>query len=290
MVTWHTGQAWRVVNGLNKLDQQIRAYAPRSIPPATNPDSWGALADNAHSTSSDHYPHFYSALGSTAVVCARDFPHAPGLGLSGPVVTEHLRRQRDPRVGYIICAGRITGPNHGWAWDPYDGADPHDTHFHVSSVHGSVADSTAAWSLPGGAVPAPSPIRGDHEMIYTVTGVPAGAVDCLGSPVVNNSRCLATPRGPLGLTGPEAASLPVAYWTTDSVDMAWSRLQVVCDAMRSTVLIDDATREALATAAGQAVKDSLGAGGALEARLTAWANSVDGQAALVAAANAAEDS
>lgn len=54
------------------------------------------------------------------------------------------------------------------------------------------------------------------------------------------------------------------------------------------LVIDDATRDALALAAGQAVKDAIGT--SLEARLTAWANSADGQAALVAAANKAEDS
>jgi hypothetical protein len=148
-MTWHTGQAWRVVNSLNKLNDQIRAYAPRAVPPATDVNAWGALADNAHSTSSDHYPHYYSALGGTAVVCARDFPHAPGLGLDGHVVTEALRISRDPRIGYLICDRRITGPNHGWRWETYTGDDPHDTHFHVSSVHDGRADSTAPWPLPG---------------------------------------------------------------------------------------------------------------------------------------------
>lgn len=149
MPTWHTGQAWRIVNSLNKLNEQIRAYAPRAVPPATDPNSWGALADNAHSTSSDHYPHYYTALGGTAVVCARDFPHAPTLGLDGHIVTEAIRISRDPRIGYIICDRRITGPNHGWRWDTYTGDDPHNTHFHVSSVHDGRADSTAAWTLPG---------------------------------------------------------------------------------------------------------------------------------------------
>jgi hypothetical protein len=149
VTTWHTGAAWRVVDSLNKLNEQIRAYAPRAVPPATDVNAWGALADNAHSTSSDHYPHYYGSLGGTAVVCARDFPHAPKLGLDGHVVTEALRISRDPRIGYLICDRRITGPNHGWQWQTYTGDDPHDTHFHVSSVHTAAADSTAAWSLPG---------------------------------------------------------------------------------------------------------------------------------------------
>jgi hypothetical protein len=163
MPTWHSGQAWRVVNSLNKLNEQIRAYAPRSVPPATDPNSWGSIADDAHSMSSDHYPHFYSALGGTAVVCARDFPHAPKLGLDGGVVTEHLRQARDSRVQYIIFNRRITGVNYGWQWRQYTGTDPHDTHFHVSTVHDSRADGAQAWSLPN-STGAPAPEVDDDEM------------------------------------------------------------------------------------------------------------------------------
>jgi hypothetical protein len=161
MPTWHSGQAWRVVNSLNKLNAQIRAYAPRAVPPATDPNSWGALADDAHSTSSDHYPHFYSSLGNTAVVCARDFPHAPKLGLDGGVVTEALRIARPAQVQYIIFDRRITGVNYGWQWRRYTGTDPHDTHFHISTVHDGRADSTAAWPLPGGT---PHPVVEEPEM------------------------------------------------------------------------------------------------------------------------------
>lgn len=152
MATWSKGQQWRVVGSLNVLNTQIRAYAPRAVPPATDVNAWGSIADDAHSSTSDHYPHYYSTLGAIAVVCARDFPHAPTLGLDGGVVTEALRQSRDPRIGYLIFNRRITGPNHGWAWQSYSGSDPHDTHFHVSSVHTAVADSTAAWTLPGGTM------------------------------------------------------------------------------------------------------------------------------------------
>lgn len=151
---WTKGQAWRVVNGLNQLNAQIRAKYPQAVPPATDINSWGAIADDAHSASSDHYPHYYSALGSTAVVCARDFPHAPNLGMDGGTITEHMRQQRDHRVQYIIFNRRITGVNYGWSWHTYTGDDPHDTHFHISSVHTAVADGTEAWSLPGSSVAA----------------------------------------------------------------------------------------------------------------------------------------
>lgn len=165
---WSTGQQWRVVNSLNRLNEQIRAYAPRAVPPATDVNAWGSIADNVHSVSSDHYPHYYAALGGTAVVCARDFPHAPGLGLDGHVVTEHMRQARDPRVQYIICDRRITGVSYGWTWHTYTGDDPHDTHFHVSSVHSAIADSTASWSLPGMSI-ASTPEGSDMPIVVKFT-------------------------------------------------------------------------------------------------------------------------
>lgn len=163
---WTTGQPWRVVNGLNKLNEQIRAYAPRAVPPATDVDAWGSIADNAHSETSDHYPHYYSALGSTAVVCARDFPHVPELGLDGGVVTEHMRQARDPRVQYIIFNRRITGVSYRWRWYTYTGSDPHNTHFHVSSVRTAVADGTQAWSLPSSGLAAAT--EKENNIMYLV--------------------------------------------------------------------------------------------------------------------------
>lgn len=146
-MAWKKGQPWRVVRSLDRLNEQIRAAYPRAVPPATPAVSWGSIADSAHSSTSDHYPHFYSALGATAVVCARDFPHAPSLGLDAHKIAEQLRLSRDPRIGYIISNGRITGPNYGWKWSAYSGSDPHDTHIHVSTVHGSAADSGADWQI-----------------------------------------------------------------------------------------------------------------------------------------------
>lgn len=144
---WSRGQPWRTVRSLDRLNEQIRAAHPRAVPPATPAASWGSIADSAHSSTSDHYPHFYSALGATAVVCARDFPHAPNLGLDAHKVAEQLRTSRDPRIGYIISNGRITGPNYRWAWAAYSGSDPHDTHIHVSTVHTAAADSGADWQI-----------------------------------------------------------------------------------------------------------------------------------------------
>ena len=146
-VVWKKGQPWRVVRSLDRLHEQIRAAYPRAVPPATPATAWGSIADGAHSTSSDHYPHVYKPLGSTAVVCARDFPHAPQLGLDAHAVAEQLRRSRDTRIGYIISDRRITGPAHDWRWDRYSGSDPHDTHIHVSTVHTAAADDPRDWQI-----------------------------------------------------------------------------------------------------------------------------------------------
>jgi hypothetical protein len=146
-VAWSRGQQWRIVGSLERLNEQIRAAYPKAVPPATPAASWGAIADSAHSSTSDHYPHFYSALGKTAVVCARDFPHAPSLGLDAHALADQLRASRDSRIGYIISNGRITGPSHGWQWDKYSGSDPHDTHIHVSTVHTAAADDTRDWHI-----------------------------------------------------------------------------------------------------------------------------------------------
>ncbi|MEU7170297.1 hypothetical protein ABZ949_02250 [Micromonospora tulbaghiae] len=165
-MTWRKGQPWRTVRSLDRLNEQIRAAFPGAVPPATPAASWGSIADSAHSTTSDHYPHVYKALGATAVVCARDFPHAPSLGMDAHKIAEQLRLSRDPRIGYIISNGRITGPNYGWKWSAYSGSDPHDTHIHVSTVHTAAADSGADWQIGDDDMPLTSD---DIEKVATAT-------------------------------------------------------------------------------------------------------------------------
>jgi hypothetical protein len=152
VTTWQPGQPWRVVHGLDQLNNQLRSAYPNAVL-HTTADSWGSLADGAHDVTSDHYPHYYSALGSTAVVTARDFPHAPSWGMDCGVISEHLRRARDPRIRYVIFNGRIfysrvVNGVAAWTWQEYTGDDQHRTHMHVSSERTAVADSTMTWSLP----------------------------------------------------------------------------------------------------------------------------------------------
>jgi hypothetical protein len=130
----------------------VRAAAPRAVPPATPASAWGTIGDTAHTSTSDHSPHTYAALGSMPVVCAADFPHAPALGLDGGAFTEALRQSRDARIAYVIFNGRVfSSTNAPWVWRTYTGSDRHDTHWHVSVVHTARADDTSPWQMPGAA-------------------------------------------------------------------------------------------------------------------------------------------
>lgn len=146
--------AWRLVRSLDTLRAQVKAAAPRAVPPATPAAAWGTVGDLAHqSGTSDHNPAVYKALGSTPVVCAADFPHAPALGLDGHAFTEALRQSRDPRIGYVIFDGRIfSSTNAPWTWRTYTGSDRHGDHWHVSGVHTALADDTRPWRMPGAAM------------------------------------------------------------------------------------------------------------------------------------------
>lgn len=143
--------SWRLVRSLETLTAQVRAAAPRAVPPATPAVAWGTIGDLAHqSGTSDHNPAVYPALGPTPVVCAHDFPHAPALGLDGHAFTEALRQSRDRRIAYVIFDGRIFSSTvRPWEWRPYSGSDQHRDHWHVSVVHTAAADSTDPWRMPG---------------------------------------------------------------------------------------------------------------------------------------------
>jgi len=242
---WTKGQPWRVADALQKLNEQVRAYAPRSVPPATPVTAWGSIADDEHSSSSDHYPHFYSALGTIAVVCARDFPHAPALGLDGGVVTEALRISRDSRIGYLIFNRRITGPNHGWRWEDYDGSDPHDTHFHVSSVHTAAADDTRPWALPG-ATP-----NGDDDMFLRAVDAPlSGSIYLVGGGKVKS------------ISGPEWAKVSPQTFTNVPSSLIQALLTadgpVDADQVAAALAANETFITAVANAVGAAVKDQFG--------------------------------
>lgn len=139
--------AWRLVKSLGTMRDEIDAACPGR---ATGSD--GTLGDKPHQleATSDHNPHVYVDLGPVPVVCADDITHDPAHGCDTYAMAEQLRQSRDPRIGYVISNRRITGPAHGWQWEPYTGtADPHTGHMHLSTVHTKLADDVSAWHLFG---------------------------------------------------------------------------------------------------------------------------------------------
>jgi hypothetical protein len=136
---------WRVARSLDILLGQINALAP-----TRSKASDGSIADDLHSTTSDHYPKVISGLGATPTVTARDFTHDPADGADMNVIAEQLRLSRDKRVKYAIWNRRIfsgpAGPQ-PWVWRAYSGDNPHDKHMHVSVVASAAADDTNRWDI-----------------------------------------------------------------------------------------------------------------------------------------------
>lgn len=166
---------WRLVHALETLRAQVRALSPAAVPPATPAAAWGTVGDLAHQDGvSDHNPKVYPELGSVAVVCAADFPHAPALGLSGAAYTEAIRLSRDNRVGYVIFNGRIfsghaVGSTPAFAWRTYTGADRHEDHWHVSTVHTAAADDPRNWDLGGTTTMTDSAaVLATHDRVYSL--------------------------------------------------------------------------------------------------------------------------
>jgi hypothetical protein len=123
------------------------------------------------------------------------------------------------------------------------------TNARAQSINRIVQIAVAARdNTPLGLPPAtPIPIS-EADMIFTVTGVPAGATDIAGTAVPENGQCLATPNGPFNLTGAEFFSLPAGAQPV-RIRMSWSRLLVFCDALRppaaGAASLQDAAQQAL---------------------------------------------
>lgn len=118
------------------LEQATRRWPNRSRV------SDGIVADQAHRLRvSDHNPDW------EGYCCAFDLTHDPAHGCDAHALAEELRRRGDPRVKYLISRRRITGPPR-WAWSHYEGANPHDTHVHVSITQDGKCDCSPWWGAP----------------------------------------------------------------------------------------------------------------------------------------------
>lgn len=136
---------WRVAKSLETLRAQINAEFPNR---AKHSD--GTIGDAAHSSrSSDHNP--WVRDGQTGVVTALDITHDPKNGVDAGALAEALLASRDDRIKYIIsnrriCSGAM-GPS-AWRWRPYNGANPHTKHLHLSvGSEKRVYDDTRKWDF-----------------------------------------------------------------------------------------------------------------------------------------------
>lgn len=140
---------WRVAKSLERLLSQVNLLAPNR---STVSD--GSIGDASHQApaTSDHNPHVKD--GTVGVVTARDFTHDPMTGADMHLITEALRKSKDPRIKYVIWNERMfssyaTSTHSAWTWRPYSGTNLHTKHAHVSvQPLKNLYDSTRDWSVP----------------------------------------------------------------------------------------------------------------------------------------------
>lgn len=103
-----------------------------ALRPKRNKASDGLLPSKAHikqNPNSDHNSGF-----------ACDLTHDPANGIDCHEIFEQIKK--DPRVKYLIFAGRI------WSFDKgerdYEGSNPHNKHLHIS-IRYTKGDDTSPW-------------------------------------------------------------------------------------------------------------------------------------------------
>lgn len=137
--------SWRVAQSLLTLRDQVNAKWPNR-----KKDSDGTIAGDQHhqaNPGSDHEPHVMD--GKVGIVTALDITNDPATGPVSNDLAEILRLSKDPRIKYLISNRRICSSKiQPWVWRPYNGANPHDHHMHISVMPDkSLYDSTAAWAI-----------------------------------------------------------------------------------------------------------------------------------------------
>lgn len=135
---------WRLANSISTLRDQINAQYP-----GRNKASDGTIGDAAHQrqgAASDHNP--WVQRYGMGVVTAIDITHDPGHGLDIQALGDTLFLNRDSRIKYIIRNRQICVQAAGWRWMPYNGADPHTNHIHISvSADPDQYDDNRQWKI-----------------------------------------------------------------------------------------------------------------------------------------------
>lgn len=156
---------WRLARSLIELEKQVDTAYPKR-----KRTSDGSIGDAAHEArTSDHNAWIKDPDGSW-IVTAIDLTHDPANGLDAYKFADMLLRNRDPRIKYVISNRRIGAGAEGpqpWQWRPYNGANAHDKHTHVSVEDQKAKyDSPVAWKLDSlVAAPAPAKPKLFHPVI-----------------------------------------------------------------------------------------------------------------------------
>ena len=117
---------------LCKAGQQLREQFDDSYPDRDRTsDGW--IGDTRHQARpSDHNP---DAAGIVrAIDVDRDLNGVPKPDIM-PDLADQIRlcaKRGDKRIAYVIFGGKIASSKKGWAWRPYDGANQHNHHCHIS--------------------------------------------------------------------------------------------------------------------------------------------------------------
>jgi hypothetical protein len=129
----------RVAESLLKFRSQIDAMAP-----GRDKSNDGTIGDTSHQArKSDHNPN------SDGVVTAIDITNDPAHGVNAGELAELLRLSKDSRIKYVISNRRIFSSQvEPWQWRPYNGANAHTHHVHLSVVGDKAHyDNTQPWPI-----------------------------------------------------------------------------------------------------------------------------------------------
>lgn len=127
---------------LCKAGQQLREQFDDSYPDRDRrSDGW--IGDARHSARpSDHNPDQQGIV--RAIDIDRDISGTPKPDLM-PDIADQLRiaaKRGEKRISYLIFDGRIASAKKGWRWRPYDGANKHRHHIHISFTKAGDTDSS----------------------------------------------------------------------------------------------------------------------------------------------------
>ena len=161
---------FRTAESLLKFRSQIDAMAP-----GRDKSNDGTIGDTSHQARpSDHNPN------KDGVVTAMDITHDPRHGVDAGELAEILRLSKDPRIKYVISNRRIFSSEKApWQWRPYNGANAHTQHVHVS-VMGEKAlyDDTHPWPIePRAKVIEPAQRRPGGRLTNITATVFGGAAE-----------------------------------------------------------------------------------------------------------------